>query len=85
MLQLAVLQLAVTTKGQVTLQQAALDQPDVKPSEKVGVSLLLDGTVELAPVSAGHDLRSVRGLLCRRGQRRATLRDMQDAVRSKRQ
>ena len=39
-------------------------QPGVKEGEEVGVSLLLDGKVQLTPVSAGHDLRSVRGLFC---------------------
>ncbi len=74
------LQLTVTAKGQVTLRQAVLDHLGIKPGDKVGVSLLPDGRVELAPASTGHDLQSVRGLLRRRGQRPVTLQDMQNAI-----
>ena len=51
----------------------------VKPGESVGVSLLPDGRVELAPAATGHDLRSVRGILRRRRQRRVSLAEM-DAI-----
>lgn len=74
------LELKVTAKGQVTLRQAVLDHLGVKPGEKVGVSLLPDGRVELVPAAAGHDLRSARGLLRRRGQRPISLGEMQDAI-----
>jgi AbrB family looped-hinge helix DNA binding protein len=74
------LELTVTAKGQVTLRQAVLDHLGVKPGDKVGVSLLPDGRVELAPASAGHDLSSVRGALHRKGQRRVSLRQIQDAI-----
>jgi AbrB family looped-hinge helix DNA binding protein len=74
------LQLTVTAKGQVTLRQAVLDHLGIKPGDKVGVSLLPDGRVELVPASTGHDLQSVRGLLRRRGQRPVSLQDMQNAI-----
>jgi bifunctional DNA-binding transcriptional regulator/antitoxin component of YhaV-PrlF toxin-antitoxin module len=74
------IELTVTAKGQVTLRQAVLDHLGVKPGAKIGVSLLPDGRVELAPAIAGHDLRSIRGLLRRRGQRPISLREMQDAI-----
>jgi AbrB family looped-hinge helix DNA binding protein len=74
------LQLTVTAKGQVTLRQAVLDHLGIKPGDKVGVSLLPGGRVELAPASAGHDLQSVRGMLRRRGQRPVTLQEMQNAI-----
>src|SRR5271166_1743393 len=74
------IELTVAAKGQVTLRQAVLDHLGIKPGDKVGVSLLPDARVELASASAGHDLQSVRGLLRRRGQRPATLQDMQDAI-----
>jgi len=57
-----------------------LDHLGVKPGEKLAVSLLPDGRIELAPASVGHDLRSVRGLLRRRGQRPISLREMQDGI-----
>ena len=76
------IELTVTAKGQVTLRQAVLDHLGVKPGDKVGVSLLPDGRVELEPASAQHDLRSVRGLLRRRRQRPVSLKAMQDAIGS---
>ncbi len=74
------LELTITAKGQVTLRQAVLDHLGVKPGEKVSVSLLPDGRVELVPTSAGHDISRVRGALRRPGQRAITLREMQDAI-----
>ena len=73
-------ELTVTAKGQVTLRQTVLDHLGVKPGDKVGVSLLPDGRVELVSVSAGHDLREVRGMLRRRRQRPVSLREMQEAI-----
>jgi AbrB family looped-hinge helix DNA binding protein len=74
------LELTVTAKGQVTLRQAVLDHLGLKPGDKVGVSLLPDGRVELAPAAAQHDLSSVRGMLRRRRQRPVSLAAMQDAI-----
>ena len=74
------LELTVTAKGQVTLRQSVLDHLGVKPGDKVGVSLLPEGRVELAPASAQHDLRSARGMLRRRGQRPVSLAAMQKAI-----
>ncbi len=74
------IELTVTAKGQVTLRQAVLDHLGVKPGGKVGVSLLPDRKVELVPAAAGHDLRSVRGILRRRRQRPVTVEEMQEAV-----
>lgn len=74
------LELTVTAKGQVTLRQAVLDHLGVKPGEKVGVSLLPDGRVELAPASASHNLSSLRGALRQRKRRPISLRQMRDAI-----
>jgi AbrB family looped-hinge helix DNA binding protein len=76
------IELTVTAKGQVTLRQAVLDHLGLKPGEKVGVSLLPDGRIELVATSAGHDLRNVRGLLRRRRQRPVSLEEMRDAIES---
>ncbi len=75
-----VLELTVTAKGQVTLRQTVLDHLGVKPGDKVGVSLLPDGRVELTSAATGHDLREVRGMLRRRRQRPVSLREMQEAI-----
>jgi hypothetical protein len=76
------LQLTVTAKGRMTLRQTVLNHLGVTPGGKVAVSLLPDGKVELAPTSTGHDLSSVRGALHRKGQRRVSLLQMQDAIES---
>jgi bifunctional DNA-binding transcriptional regulator/antitoxin component of YhaV-PrlF toxin-antitoxin module len=74
------LELTITAKGQVTLRQAVLDHLKAGPGDKVGVTLLPDGGVELRPAENGMDIRQLRGMLRREGQKPATLRDMQDAI-----
>jgi bifunctional DNA-binding transcriptional regulator/antitoxin component of YhaV-PrlF toxin-antitoxin module len=74
------LELTVTTKGQVTLRRRVLDHLGVRPGERVKVSLLPDGRVELMAASEGIDIRSLRGALHRPGQRVISLHEMQDAI-----
>jgi bifunctional DNA-binding transcriptional regulator/antitoxin component of YhaV-PrlF toxin-antitoxin module len=74
------IELTVTTKGQVTLRQAVQDHLGIRPGAKVSVSMLPDGRVELASVSAGHDLRDVRGMLRRRRQHPVALEEMREAI-----
>jgi hypothetical protein len=77
--------LTVTAKEQVTLRQAVLDHLGVKPGDKVGVSLLPEGRVELTPSSAQHDLSSARGMLRRQGQQPVSVAEMQKAIEAGRQ
>ena len=74
------LELTVTAKGQVTLRRGVLDHLGVKAGERVSVSLLPDGRVELTAASEGIDIRSLRGALRRPGQRVISLEEMQDAI-----
>ena len=74
------LELTVTAKGQVTLRRGVLDHLGVKAGERVRVSLLPDGRVELAAASEGIDIRDLRGVLRRPGQRVISLEEMQDAI-----
>jgi bifunctional DNA-binding transcriptional regulator/antitoxin component of YhaV-PrlF toxin-antitoxin module len=74
------LELTVTAKGQVTLRRGVLDHLGVKAGERVKVSLLPDGRVELTAASEGIDVRSLRGALRRPGQRVISLQEMQDAI-----
>ena len=74
------LELTITAKGQVTLKQAVLDHLNINPGQKVGVSLMPDGRVELTPAAANPDIRSLRGALRRPGQRRVSLEEMQAAI-----
>lgn len=72
--------LTIAAKGQVTLRRAVLDHLGLKPGDKVGVSLTRDRRVELAPMSAAHDVSGASGLLRRPGQRRISLQEMQEAI-----
>jgi AbrB family looped-hinge helix DNA binding protein len=74
------IELTVTAKGQVTLRQGVMDHLGIKPGDKVGVSLLPNGRVELTHASAQHDLSSLRGMLRRPGQRPVSLAMMQKAI-----
>jgi bifunctional DNA-binding transcriptional regulator/antitoxin component of YhaV-PrlF toxin-antitoxin module len=74
------LELTVTAKGQVTLRRGVLDHLGVKAGERVRVSLLPDGRVELTAASEGIDISHLRGALRRSGQRVISLQEMQDAI-----
>ena len=74
------LELTITAKGQVTLRQAVLDHLGVRPGDKVTVSLLREGRVELMPSATGHDLSRLRGRLHRPGQPPVSLDEMQQAI-----
>jgi hypothetical protein len=72
--------LTITAKGQVTLRRVILNHLGVKPGNKVGVSLLQDGRIEIVPAAAAHDIRKLRGLLRRPGQRVVSLEEMQEGI-----
>ena len=74
------LESTVTAKGQVTLRRGVLDHLGVKAGERVKVSLLPDGRVQLTSASEGIDVSSLRGALRRPGQRVISLQEMQDAI-----
>jgi hypothetical protein len=81
------LELTVTAKGQVTLRRAVLDHLGVTAGDKVSVSLLENGRIELVAAAAGTTSKvcaarstarvSDRFLSkkCRRRSRRATGKD----------
>ena len=81
-IELMALELTITAKGQVTLRRALLDHLGVKPGEKVGVSLLPDGRVELRPAEGQPDISCARGILRRPGQRALSIDEMQDAIKA---
>ena len=74
------LELTITAKGQVTLKQAVLDHLKVGPGQKVSVSFLPNGRVELNPAEAQPGIRRLRGILRRQGQKPVSLEEMQDAI-----
>lgn len=72
--------LSITAKGQITLKRAVLDHLGVRPGQKVDVTLLPNGRVELRPTESVRDISSVYGFLKRDGQRIVTLEEMQEAI-----
>ncbi len=73
-------ELTITTKGQVTLRQSVLEHLGLTPGNKVGVTLLPDGRVELRATGKGHSVSELRGALHRPGQQSVSLEAMQDAI-----
>ncbi len=73
-------ELTITAKGQVTLRQSVLEHLGLTPGNKVGVTLLPDGRVELRATGKGHSVSEVRGALHRPGQQSVPLEEMQDAI-----
>ena len=69
------IELSVTAKGQITLKRSVLQHMDIKPGEKVDVTLLPDGRVELRPAARKPDIARLRGILKRPGQAVASLED----------
>lgn len=72
--------LTVTAKGQVTLRKAVLEHLAVGPGDRLEVSLLADGRVELRPAGARPPLSRLRGVLKRPGQRPVSIEEMQAAI-----
>jgi len=74
------LQLTVTAKGQVTLREAVLDHLGAGAGQKVLVSLLPEGRVELRSADSAPAIGRLRGALRRAGQRPVSLANMQEAI-----
>ncbi len=75
-------ELTVTSKGQVTLKKALLKHLGLEPGQKISVSLLPGGRVELHPAEKKHDITALRGLLRRPAQRAMTIEEMQQGIRA---
>ena len=73
-------ELTVTAKGQITLRQAVLEHLHARPGDKLSVSLLPDGRVEIKAAGFAADISRARGLLRRPGQRPVSLAQMQAAI-----
>jgi AbrB family looped-hinge helix DNA binding protein len=73
-------ELTLTAKGQITLRRALRDHMGVRPGDKLSVSLLENGRVELASAAERGNIKSLRGALRRPGQRPISLEEMQQAI-----
>jgi AbrB family looped-hinge helix DNA binding protein len=74
------LELTVTAKGQVTLRRELLRHLGIGPGDRIGVTLMPDGKVELTPAHTAPDIRTLRGALKRPGAPPVSLEAMQHAV-----
>ena len=72
--------LTVTAKGQVTLKKPILEHLAVGPGDRVEVSLLADGRVELRPAGTRPPLSRLYGVLKRPNQRPVSIEEMQEAI-----
>src|SRR5208282_3441289 len=59
--------LKITSKGQVTLRKAVLDQLGVRPGDRITVELVAPGRVEVRPAQAGASLEAFVGCLKKAG------------------
>jgi bifunctional DNA-binding transcriptional regulator/antitoxin component of YhaV-PrlF toxin-antitoxin module len=55
--------LKITSKGQVTLRKAVLDQLGVRPGDKITVEFVAPGRAELRPAEASASLEAFVGCL----------------------
>jgi AbrB family looped-hinge helix DNA binding protein len=69
-------QLTITAKGQVTFKKDLLKHLGVKPGEKVDVSLLPDGRVELKPMKPSGSIEGFVGLLKGKTKKRLSIAEM---------
>ena len=58
--------LTITSKGQVTLRRDVLEHLGVGPGEKIDVTMLPDGRIEVRAAPAG-EISSVFGMLKKKG------------------
>ncbi len=76
------LELTVTAKGQVTLRQSVLEHLGTAPGQKLDVSLLPDGRVELRAAGNRRSFKQMYGVLRDDVKKTATLEEMQEAIES---
>jgi antitoxin PrlF len=68
--------LKITSKGQVTLRKAVLDQLGVRPGDKITVEFVAPGRVEVRPAKARASLEAFVGCLKKPGAPRLSIEEM---------
>lgn len=69
----------ITSKGQTVIPKAIREHLGVKAGDRLDFLVLDDGEVVIRP--AVFDIRQLRGLLRRDGQRPVSLEEMNEAIR----
>jgi bifunctional DNA-binding transcriptional regulator/antitoxin component of YhaV-PrlF toxin-antitoxin module len=72
--------LTITTKGQVTLRQDVLRHLGVGPGDKIAITALADGRVEVSAVRPSGDIADVFGAEKRDGQAPVSIEAMNEAI-----
>ncbi|MCP3954560.1 MAG: AbrB/MazE/SpoVT family DNA-binding domain-containing protein [Desulfobacterales bacterium] len=71
----------LTTKGQAVIPKAIRDHLKISPGDRLDFVVMDDGEVVVRP--ATYDVRQLRGLLLRKGQKPVSLEEMAMAVRNR--
>jgi len=71
----------LTTKGQAVIPKAIRDHLKISPGDRLDFIVLDDGEVVVRP--ATFDVRQLRGLLLRKGQKPVSIDEMDRAVRNR--
>ncbi len=72
----------LTSKGQLVVPKAVRDRLKLKPGDRRDFIIQEDGDVLLRPLA--EDVRSLKGLLHRRGRRPVTVEEMNRTIRQRR-
>ena len=72
----------LTSKGQLVVPKAVRDRLKLKPGDRLDFIIQEDGDVLLRPLA--EDVRSLKGLLHRRGRRPVTVEEMNRTIRQRR-
>jgi antitoxin PrlF len=72
----------LTSKGQLVVPKAVRDRLKLKPGDRLDFIVQEDGDVLLRPLA--EDVRSLKGLLQRRGRRPVTVEEMNRTIRQRR-
>jgi bifunctional DNA-binding transcriptional regulator/antitoxin component of YhaV-PrlF toxin-antitoxin module len=72
--------LTITAKGQITLKRELLQHLGVQPGEKLEISKLPDGRVEVKAAHSRGNIERFLGLLAGKTNKIATIEEMNDAA-----
>ncbi len=73
--------LKITSKGQVTLRKAVLDQLGVRPGDKITVEVVAPGRAEVRPAEADAGLEAFVGCLKETGGAALSIEELNAIVR----
>ena len=72
--------LTVTAKGQITLKKNVLAHMGIKPGDKVAITNLTEGRIEMRPQAQATNIEPFFGSLKITGQKRLSIRKMNELI-----